>query len=159
MQSVISAVSVTYYPLGAQVMTLVLPLGFFIIVMIGLYFVFTRPHTVPGRRPIAGARPVAPADPGRAASLAAATGLPTATAAGAPEPLAERGTPPPVGVRTEEAIQEAADEAAAEARPADDKVTGESGQDHGHDDGLRRGPRQTDGRRDGTATEGSEDHE
>jgi hypothetical protein len=83
-QSVISAVSVTYYPLGAQVMTLILPLGFFIIVMIGLYFVFTRPHTVPGRRPIAGARPVAPADPGRAASLAAATGLPTATAAGAP---------------------------------------------------------------------------
>jgi hypothetical protein len=126
-QSVISAVSVTYYPLGAQVMTLILPLGFFIIVMIGLYFVFTRPHTVPGRRPIAGARPVAPADPGRAASLAAATGLPTATAAGAPEPLAERG---------------------AEAKPADDKVAGEPGQDHG-----------TSGQDHGTATEGSEDHE
>jgi hypothetical protein len=103
---------------------------------------------VPGRRPIAGARPVAPADPGRAASLAAATGLPTATAAGAPEPLAERGTPPPVGVRTEEAVQQAADEAAAEAKPADDKVAGEPGQDHG-----------TSGQDHGTATEGSEDHE
>ncbi len=153
MQSVISAVSVTYYPLGAQVMTLILPLGFFIIVMIGLYFVFTRPHTVPGRRPIAGARPVAPADPGRAASLAAATGLPTATAAGAPEPLAERGTPPPVGVRTEEAVQQAADEGAAEGKPADDRVAGEPGQDHGtssQDHGTAT---------DGTATDGSEDHE
>ena len=86
-------------------MTLVLPLGFFIVVMAALYFVFTRPHTVPGHRPITGARPVAPADPGHAASLAAATGLPTATAAGGAEPLAERGTPPAVGVRTEEAVQ------------------------------------------------------
>ena len=103
----------TYYPLGAQVMTLVLPLGFFIVVMAALYFVFTRPHTVPGRRPIAGARPVAPADPGHAASLAAATGCPTATAAGGPEPLAGRGTPPAVGVRTEEAIKQAAEDAAA----------------------------------------------
>jgi hypothetical protein len=132
-QGVISALQVTYYPLGAQVMTLVLPLGFFIIVMAALYFVFARPHTVPGRRPISGARPVAPADPGHAASLAAATGLPTATAAGGTEPLAERGTPPAVGVRTEGAIQEAAKEAAQEAKDAaetaKDKVTGESGQD------------------------------
>ncbi len=158
MQSVISAVSVTYYPLGAQVMTLILPLGFFIIVMIGLYFVFTRPHTVPGRRPIAGARPVAPADPGRAASLAAATGLPTATAAGAPEPLAERGTPPPVGVRTEEAVQQAADE----AKPADDKVAGDPGQDHGasgQDHGTSGQDHGTSGQDHVTATEGSEDHE
>ncbi len=141
MQGVNLAIQVTYYPLGAQVMTLVLPLGFFIIVMIGLYFVFTRPHTVPGRRPIAGARPVAPSDPGRAASLAAATGLPTATAAGGAEPLAERGTPPSVGVRTEEALKQAAQEAAAEAKEAKDKVTGGSGQDQD------------------AATEGSEDQE
>ncbi len=104
MHSVISAIQVTYYPLGAQVMTLVLPLGFFIVVMAALYFVFTRPHTVPGRRPITGARPVAPAGPGHAASLAAATGLPTATAGGGAEPLAERGTPPAVGARTEDAV-------------------------------------------------------
>ena len=141
MQGVNLAIQVTYYPLGAQVMTLVLPLGFFIIVMIGLYFVFTRPHTVPGRRPIAGSRPVAPSDPGRAASLAAATGLPTATAAGGAEPLAERGTPPSVGVRTEEALKQAAEEAAAEAKEAKDKVTGGSGQDQD------------------AATEGSEDQE
>jgi hypothetical protein len=144
-QGVISALQVTYYPLGAQVMTLVLPLGFFIVVMAALYFVFTRPHTVPGRRPISRARPVAPADPGHAASLAAATGLPTATAAGGAEPLAERGTPPAVGVRTEDAIQEAANEAGQEAKDAaetaKDKVTGESGKDQD------------------AATEGSEDHE
>jgi hypothetical protein len=127
--SVISAIQVTYYPLGAQVMTLVLPLGFFIVVMAALYFVFTRPHTVPGRRPISGARPVAPADPAHAASLAAAAGLPTATAAGGPEPLAERGTPPPVGVRTEEAVKEAAQEAKDAAGTATDKVTGGSGKD------------------------------
>ena len=145
MQGVISAIQVTYYPLGAQVMTLVLPLGFFIVVMAALYFVFTRPHTVPGRRPIRGARPVAPADPGHAASLAAATGLPTATAAGGSEPLAGRGTPPSGGVRTEDAIQEAAKEAAQEAKDtagtAEDKVTGESAKDQD------------------AATEGSEDQE
>src|ERR1700734_3082844 len=62
--SVILAMSVTYYPLGAQVMTLVLPLGFFIVVMAALYFVFARPRTVPGRRPISGARPVPPPGPG-----------------------------------------------------------------------------------------------
>jgi hypothetical protein len=143
--SVILAMSVTYYPLGAQVMTLVLPLGFFILVMAALYFIFARPHTVPGRRPITGARPVAPADAGHAASLAAATGLPTATAAGGPEPLAGRGTPPPVGVRTEEAIQEAAKDAAQEAKDtagaARDKVTGGSDKDQD------------------PATEGSEDQE
>ena len=145
MQGVISALQVTYYPLGAQVMTLILPLGFFIIVMAALYFVFTRPHTVPGRRPIRGARPVAPADPEHAASLAAATGLPTATAAGGAEPLAERGTPPAVGVRTGDAIQEAAKEAAQEAKDtaetAKDKVTGGSAKDQD------------------TAAEGSEDQE
>jgi hypothetical protein len=140
-QGVISAIQVTYYPLGAQVMTLVLPLGFFIIVMAALYFVFARPHTVPGRRPIRGARPVAPADPGHAASLAAATGLPTATAAGGAEPLAGRGTPPAVGVRTEDAIQEAAQEAKDAAETAKDKVTGESVKDQD------------------AATEGSEDQE
>jgi hypothetical protein len=140
-QGVISAIQVTYYPVGAQVMTLVLPLGFFIVVMTALYFVFTRPHTVPGRRPIRGARPVAPADAGHAASLAAATGLPTATAAGGAEPLADRGTPPSVGVRTEDAIKQAGQEAAAEAEAAKDKVTGESGKDQD------------------AATEGSEDQE
>ena len=97
-------------------MTLVLPLGFFIVVMTALYFVFTRPHTVPGRRPIRGARPVAPGPRGGTRrSLAAATGLPTATAAGGAEPLADRGTPPAVGARTEDALKQAGQEAAAEA--------------------------------------------
>jgi hypothetical protein len=90
------------YSNGGAVLTLVLPLGFFIVVMIALYFVFSRPHTVPGHRPIAGARPVAP-DSAAAPSIAAATGLPTATAAGGTEPLADRATPPVVGAGSGEA--------------------------------------------------------
>lgn len=110
MQGVISAISVSDYPVGAQVMTLVLPLGAFIVTMTAFYVVFSRPHTVPGRRPIRGARPVAPA-PGAAPSIAAATGLPTATAAGGPEPLAHRSTPPVVGAARRDADDE--DDAAA----------------------------------------------
>jgi hypothetical protein len=118
---------------GGAIMTLVLPLGFFIVVMTALYFVFTRPHTVPGRRPIAGARPVAP-DPQTARDMTAAVGFGTAPSGGGKAPLADRGTPPSVGVRTEEALEAAAQEAAEEARTANDKVTGESGKDE--DDGT-----------------------
>jgi hypothetical protein len=124
--SVIVAMSVSYYPLGAQVMTLVLPLGFFIVVMAALYFVFTRPHLVPGRRPIAGARPVAP-DPRTARDMTAAVGFGTAPSGGGKAPLADRGTPPAVGARSDEALAAAAQEAAEEAKPSTDKVTGESG--------------------------------
>jgi hypothetical protein len=113
---------------GAAVQTLVLPLGFFIVVMAALYFVFARPHTVPGRRPIAGARPVAP-DPQTARDMTAAVGFGTAPSGGGKAPLADRGTPPAVGVRTDEALQAAAQEAAEEAKAAGDKVAGESGQD------------------------------
>ena len=113
---------------GAAVQTLVLPLGFFIIVMAALYFVFARPHTVPGRRPIAGARPVAP-DPQTARDMTAAVGFGTAPSGGGKAPLADRGTPPAVGVRTDEALQAAAQEAAEEAKATGDKVAGESGQD------------------------------
>ena len=105
MHGMISAIEVSYYPLGAQVMTLVLPLGLFIVVMIVLYFVFSRPHTVPGHRPISGARPVAPSGEA-AAPLAAASGFPTATSAGGTEPLADRATPPVVGARSGEATDE-----------------------------------------------------
>jgi hypothetical protein len=113
---------------GAAVQTLVLPLGFFIVVMAALYFVFARPHTVPGRRPIAGARPVAP-DPQTARDMTAAVGFGTAPSGGGKAPLADRGTPPAVGARTDEALQAAAQEAAEEAKAAGDKVAGESGQD------------------------------
>lgn len=125
---------------GGAILTLVLPLGFFIIVMTALYFVFTRPHTVPGRRPITGARPVAP-DPQTARDMTAAVGFGTAPSGGGKAPLADRGTPPAVGVRTDEALQAAEQEAAEEARAAKDKVTGESGKDQN------------------AATEGSEDQE
>gem|GEM_PF-2624800 len=128
MHSVIVAMPLSYYPLGAQIMTLVLPLGFFLVVMTALYFVFTTPHTIPGRRPITGARPVAP-DARTARDMSAAIGFPTAPSGGGKAPLADRGTPPPVGVRTEEALEAATQEAAEEARTANDKVTGESGKD------------------------------
>jgi hypothetical protein len=86
---------------------LVLPLGFFIVVMAAFYLVFTRPHTVPGHREGVLARPQAP-DPGTAAPMAAAAGFPTATSAGGPEPLADRGTPPVVGAAKDESAPEAA---------------------------------------------------
>lgn len=113
-------VNLSYYPLGAQIMTLVLPLGWFIVVMITMYFVFTRPHTVPGHQAIARARPVAP-PAGASAPIAAATGFPTATSSAGAEPLADRGTPPVVGARSgdtaferveEDAPESASDEAA-----------------------------------------------
>jgi hypothetical protein len=97
----ISAIEVSYYPLGAQVMTLVLPLGLFIVVMIVLYFVFSRPHIVPGHRPIAGARPVSP-HPDAAAGIAAASGMPLATGTGTTEPLTDQGTPPVAGAQAGE---------------------------------------------------------
>ena len=125
---------------GAALQTLILPLGFFIVVMTALYFVFARPHTVPGRRPITGARPVAP-DPQTARDMTAAVGFGTAPSGGGKAPLADRGTPPAVGVRTDEALQAAAQEAAEEAKAAEDKVTGESGKDEN------------------AATEGSEEQE
>lgn len=90
------------YTNGGAVLTLVLPLGFFIVVMIALYFVFSRPHTVPGRRPITGARPVAPSAEA-VAPIAAAGGFPTSTSAGGTEPLADRATPPVPGARSDEA--------------------------------------------------------
>ena len=48
------------YSSGGAVLTLVLPLGLFIVVMIVLYFVFSRRRAVPAPRAIAGAKPVAP---------------------------------------------------------------------------------------------------
>lgn len=72
-EGVIPVHMLSYYPLGAQVMTMVLPMAFFILTLIAMYFVFTQPHTVPGRQPIGRARPVTPAAE-VAAPTAAATG-------------------------------------------------------------------------------------
>jgi hypothetical protein len=120
---VIAVVFLSYYPLGAQIMTLALPLGWFIVVMIAMYVVFTRPHTVPGHQAIAGARPVAPSA-AASAPIAAATGFPTATSSAGAEPLADRGTPPVVGARSgetaaENAPEAASDEAADTGKPED----------------------------------------
>jgi hypothetical protein len=117
---VIAVVIVSYYPLGAQIMTLALPLGWFIVVMIAMYFVFTRPHTVPGHQAITGARPVAPSA-AASAPIAAATGFPTATSSAGAEPLADRGTPPVVGARAGEFEQV---EQAAPERTSDEAAFG-----------------------------------
>lgn len=89
------------YSSGGAVLTLVLPLGLFIVVMIVLYLVFSSRRTAPGRRTVAGAKPVAP-DPQTARNAAAAAGFPNATSAGGAEPLADRATPPKVGARRED---------------------------------------------------------
>lgn len=135
MQGVISAIQVTYYPVGAQVMTLVLPLGFFIVVMTALYFVFTRPHTVPGRRPIGGARPIAP-DPQTARDMTAAVGFGTAPSGGGKAPLSDRGTPPVVGARREDntSSDDSADGTAADGSAADSGAAGDAGSTEGSED-------------------------
>lgn len=115
------------YSSGGAVLTLVLPLGLFIVVMIGLYFVFRR-RTVPGHPPVAGARPVAP-DPQTARDMAAASGFPTATSAGGAEPLAGRATPPRVGARSDDVPADddtAVTDTAAHDIMADDDVAGEA---------------------------------
>jgi hypothetical protein len=89
------------YSTTGAVLTLVLPLGLFIVIMIVVYLVFGRRRAVPERRTIAGAKPVAP-DPQAARNAAAAAGFPNATSAGGVEPLADRATPPKVGARRDE---------------------------------------------------------
>jgi hypothetical protein len=130
--AVISPAALAGYNNGSAVMTLVLPLGFFIVVMIALYFVFTRPHTVPGHRPVSGARPVAP-DSEAAPGIAAATGFPLATSTGGTEPLAHRDTPPVVGAAAEAPTAQtppagSAEDASGEAAPG-----GESGRSAAND--------------------------
>jgi hypothetical protein len=133
----ISAIEVSYYPLGAQVMTLVLPLGLFIVVMIALYFVFSRPHTVPGHRPITGARPISP-HPDAAEGIAAASGMPLATGTGTPEPLADRGTAPVVGAQADRGAE--ADSAAPDAAGPDAGATDAGGTTGSNDAGSTGKP-------------------
>jgi hypothetical protein len=118
---VISPAALLGYTTGGAVLTLVLPLGFFIVVMGAFFLVFTRRHTVPGHREGVLARPEAP-DPGTAAPMAAAAGFPTATSAGGPEPLADRATPPVVGAGAtkEESAAEAGDDPATSAEGSEE---------------------------------------
>jgi hypothetical protein len=112
-------------------MTLVLPLGFFIVVMMALYAVFSTPHTIPGRQPIVRARPVGP-EPGTARDLYAASGFPTAHSAGGKAPLADRATPPVVGARggeETESPEDASDEAAFGAGESDQPGPSDSSED------------------------------
>jgi hypothetical protein len=116
--TVIPPEAILGYTTGGAVLTLVLPLGFFIVVMAAFFLIFSRPHTVPGHRERGQARPEAP-DAAVAAPIAAAAGFPTATSAGGPEPLADRATPPVVGAAKEapEAVEDAVD-SASEHGPA-----------------------------------------
>jgi hypothetical protein len=113
-QTVIPPEAILGYTTGGAVLTLVLPLGFFIVVMAAFFIVFSRPHTVPGHRERVRARPEAPGAE-VAAPIAAAAGFPTATSAGGPEPLADRATPPVIGAARENTAGAAQDAAAGDS--------------------------------------------
>jgi hypothetical protein len=110
------------YSTGGAVLTLVLPLGLFIVIMIAMYFVFGRRHTVPGRGTVVGAKPVAP-EPQAARDAAAAAGFPTATSGGGAEPLADRATPPKVGALREDIPADAEDTAVSDTAVSDTAVS------------------------------------
>ena len=109
------------YSSGGAVLTLVLPLGLFIVVMIVLYLVFSPRRTAAGQRTVAGAKPVAP-DPRTARNAAAAAGFPNATSAGGAEPLADRATPPKVGARREDIPADGEDTAVTDTSDHDTVV-------------------------------------
>jgi len=51
------------WTLGGSIWTFAFPMALFIVVAGVLFFVYTRPHTVPGLRAVGPARPVAPHPP------------------------------------------------------------------------------------------------
>jgi hypothetical protein len=121
---VIPPAAILGYNTGGAVLTLVLPLGFFILVMAAFFLIFSRPHNVPGHREgVAPARPVPP-PAGTAHGLAAAAGMPIAPSGGGPAPLTDRATPPVVGAArgAAEAVEDA-------AKAVKDAVTGDSGKE------------------------------
>jgi hypothetical protein len=67
---------------GGSIMTFYFPIGLFLVVATLLYLVLTRPHTVPGRKPLTFARPAGAAD---TAQMAVA---PTGAAGEDAEPVA-----------------------------------------------------------------------
>jgi hypothetical protein len=115
------------YSTSGAVLTLVLPLGLFIVLMIGLYFLFSRRRSAPGHRTIAGARPVAPG-PQAARDAAAAAGFPAATSGGGVEPLADRATPPKVGALRDD-IPADGDDTAVSDTAVTDTAIGDSSAD------------------------------
>ena len=115
------------YRTSGAVLTFVLPLGLFIVIMIGLYFVFSRRRGAPGHPTIVGARPVAP-EPQAARDAAAAAGFPTATSGGGVEPLADRATPPKVGALRED-IPADDDDTAVSDTAVSDTAIGDSSAD------------------------------
>jgi hypothetical protein len=117
-RAVIHPAALFGYSTGGAVLTLVLPLGLFIVIMIAMYFVFGRRHTVPGRSSIAGAKPVAP-EPQAARDAAVAAGFPTAASGGGMEPLADRATPPKVGALGEDISADAEETAVSDTAVSD----------------------------------------
>ncbi len=132
MHAVVRPAALFGYSTSGAVLTLVLPLGLFIVLMIGMYFVFSRRSSAPGHRTIAGARPVAP-EPPAARDAAAAAGFPTATSAGGVEPLADRATPPKVGALRDDIPADDDDTAVSDTADSDtadsDTAIGDSSAD------------------------------
>ncbi len=61
MPAVLAAVTGSDWNEGGALFTFWFPLGLFIVIAAILFLLFTRPHTVPGRKPLALARPGGPA--------------------------------------------------------------------------------------------------
>ena len=128
MQTVIPPAALLGYNTGGAVMTLVLQLGFLIVVLVAFFLIFSRPHTVPGHRnSVEPARPVPP-PAGAAHGLAAAAGMPIAPSGGGPAPLTDRATPPVVGAAREDTVtgDSGKDETASEEGTASTEGTGDS---------------------------------
>jgi hypothetical protein len=74
----LAAVVGSDWTLAASIMTFAIPVALFIVVAVVLYFLYTRPHTVPGHRDLV---------PAGAAGAATGSGR---HAAGAPRPAAQQ---------------------------------------------------------------------
>ena len=77
------------WTLAASIMTFAIPVALFVVVATVLYFLYTRPHTVPGHRdlvPAGSGGPAAGAQRGAAAQPPPAPQLPTAAQPPPPAP-------------------------------------------------------------------------
>ncbi len=74
MPAVLAAATSSNWNAGGSVLTFYFPVGLFLVVAAILCLQFTRPHTIPGRRPFALARPSANGPAADTVTVAAADG-------------------------------------------------------------------------------------
>jgi hypothetical protein len=91
MPPVIGTAITSDWSFSGSLLTCLFPLGLFIVIATTLYLQFSRPHTVPGLRPLTPARATAPAAAEQARREAAGHGEDAAPAA--PDPQASGSRP------------------------------------------------------------------